>query len=380
MNTSCLIPLPLILASEVLFARNSPGQLPPPTLGQPVLTNGEVRFSLTGNATLRYVIEFSTDLRNWSPIATNAGCDSGRVLAFPASTQSAFYRAIALNPLPFSPAGAFWVTDGIDLKAAGTMIDSYNSADPNHSTGGNYNPATRMAGGNIYCDAGVLNISNASVFGKITNGPGGTVSIGPGGRVGDLDWAGPGIEHCWQGAVYASFTPPDVRPPFNSGFAPVYYSETNTYFLWNGNYFVNGDFSLESNDTLYVAGVVNLYVTGNFIVKSQNLTIVIPPGAHLSLYVGTSTGPSVSTTLTQVLNSGNAATFNYYGLPSNTSLEWLGQSFIGTLYAPQAVFSDGTPHGNFTRDFHGACVARSVILSGPANIHYDENLTRNGTF
>src|SRR5206468_6939880 len=53
-------------------------------------------------------------------------------------------------------ANTITVLSNVDFKGTTVTIDSYNSTDPNHSTNGMYNLATRMAGGDV-----------ASLFGLI---------------------------------------------------------------------------------------------------------------------------------------------------------------------------------------------------------------------
>jgi hypothetical protein len=76
--------------------------------------------------------------------------------------------------------------------------------------------------------------------------------------------------------------------------------------------------------------------------------------------------------------TGNAANFKYLGLPSNTSLVWAGNNtYVGTVYAPQADYSCGGG-GNNVYDYQGACVVKSVTMNGKFNFHFDENLNRSG--
>jgi hypothetical protein len=156
-------------------------------------------------------------------------------------------------------------------------------------------------------------------------------------------------------------------------------SGTNTYVLSSGDYYMDSDLVLSQNETLYVAGNVRLYVTGNVNMKSQNQCFIsIAAGGSLKLYVGTETGPAVSAQLTQVNTLGNASSFQYYGLPSNTSITWNGNNtYVGTVYAPEADFSAGGG-GSGILDFQGSCTVNSVSLNGHFNFHFDQNLKRNG--
>ena len=78
---------------------------------------------------------------------------------------------------------------------------------------------------------------------------------------------------------------------------------------------------------------------------------------------------------------GNAYTFQFYGLPSLTTMSWGGNNtYVGTIYAPEANFTLGgggaDPREGQASDYQGALVAKSAVLNGHFNIHYDENLKK----
>jgi hypothetical protein len=55
---------------------------------------------------------------------------------------------------------------------------------------------------------------------------------------------------------------------------------------------------------------------------------------------------------------------------------WAGNdNFVGTVYAPQAVFTMGGG-GSGIYDYQGACVVYEVVMNGHFNFHYDENLKK----
>ena len=75
-----------------------------------------------------------------------------------------------------------------------------------------------------------------------------------------------------------------------------------------------------------------------------------------------------------VNQNGDAMAFQYYGLPSNTSLSLNGNAaFTGVIYAPNADFTLGGG-GNSTYDFVGASVTKSVRMNGHFHFHYDESI------
>jgi Tfp pilus assembly protein PilX len=272
---------------------------------------------------------------------------------------------------------AMAVVTMVDLKGNSLTVDSYDSSDPNHSTNGIYNPATRLAGGDVATVGGLIDVQNANIYGKLLTGPSASYSIGAGGQVGDLNWVS-GVEPGWY---ENDFNMPirDVSPPYTTGVAPGPGTGTNTYIINSGDYYVNADFVIQNNQTLYVAGNARLYVTGNFTMKAQNGSfITIAPGASLKLYVGSPTGTAVTAQLAQVNPGGTASSFQLYGLPTLTTISWSGNgSYMGTVYAPEANLTAGGG-GSAIYDFQGSVVCNTVSMNGHFNFHYDENLRRNG--
>jgi hypothetical protein len=263
----------------------------------------------------------------------------------------------------------------IDLKGNNLNVDSYDSTDPNHSTNGMYNPATRLAGGDVATVGGLIDVQNANIFGKLLVGPSASYAIGSGGQVGDLTWTS-GIEPGWVQNDF-NMAIRDVLPPFTTGVAPGAGTGTNTYILTSGDYYVNSDFVLQNNQTLYVAGNARLYVTGNFSMKAQNGTFInIAPGASLKLYIGSPSGSPVTAQLAQINPGGTASSFQLYGLPTLNTISWSGNgSYMGTVYAPEANLTAGGG-GSADYDFQGAVVCNTVNMNGHFSFHYDESLKR----
>jgi len=268
----------------------------------------------------------------------------------------------------------------VTLVGTKLTVDSYDSTDPNHSTNGLYNAATRLAGGDVASLFGVINFQNATIYGHLETGPNGSYSVNSG-TAGDLNWTGPGVESGWWLQDF-NMDVPDIQPPFTFGLSiplPVSGNGTNTYTLTNGSYYVNGDLTFGNNELLYISGNAALYVTGSFKMKNNNQTFLqVAPGGSLKLYVGSTAGPATTIALTQVNNQGMADTLAVYGLPTTTSVSWNGNAtFVGTVYAPEAAFSLGGG-GNSTFDFSGAVTAYTISLNGHFNFHYDQKLKRLG--
>lgn len=266
----------------------------------------------------------------------------------------------------------------IDMSGNNVKTDSFDSMDPTYSTNGQYDPAKAKSNGDVATNSGLVNslsVGNADIFGKVSTGPGGSVSVGSNGGVGDADWhANPAnagkIQPGWSSDdMNVSF--PDVSLPFTGGYStpggnPLTISSS-------GNYQINGSLS----KSLVVQSNVHvvLVVTGDISITGNN-GIEIQKGGSLQLYMA---GSSASIKGNGVMNNGgNATNFFYYGLPSNTSVAFGGNgAFTGAIYAPQAAFTLGGG-GNDTKDFVGASVTSTVKMNGHFNFHYDENLGRIG--
>jgi hypothetical protein len=251
----------------------------------------------------------------------------------------------------------------ITMNGNNVATDSYDSIDSTHSTGGLWNISNRLLNGDIASTYGLVSVGNGDVNGRLLLGPTASSSVGPGGVV--------------TGGVMNDFNVdfPDVLAPFQTGTGPTVNNQN--YSVGNDNYYFPGNLSLGNNKKLTVTGNAVLYVTGNFSMN-QNAMIVIATNASLKLFVGGPSAPNTSTTFGQITNSNTAASFQYYGLPNNTSITLVGNAnFVGTIYAPNANFT-ASGSGNNNADIQGAVVVNSITMNGHFNLHYDENLRRVG--
>jgi len=274
----------------------------------------------------------------------------------------------------------------IDLRGNNVTTDSFDSADPQYSINGLY-PVGDLSktkdNGDVCTDSVIinsLNVGNANIKGKAKTGPGGTIAIGPQGSVGSRAWVeggNRGIQPGWSANDFNVYFPEVALPttiwlaaPPGAVINGVWYDHV---FLTSGDYQVNSfnKMYIGSNANVRIKIPNNIKLTGN----SDQIRIA-PVGASLKLYM---VGASFSIKGLGVVNeSGNAANFYYFGLPSNTSVSFGGNaSFTGAIYAPQAAFSLGGG-GNNIYDFVGASVTRSVVMNGHFRFHYDENLARVG--
>jgi hypothetical protein len=267
----------------------------------------------------------------------------------------------------------------IDLKGNYITVDSFNSSDPNYSTGGLYDKAKRKAGGDVACNGTILPVQNADIMGTLFTGPTGTYTIGSQGTVGDLAWVLGGNFGVQPGHYKNDFNMdfPDVLPPYATGIPPVGDTILGTNYTWvlgNNNYMYTDSkgANFKTGDKILVTGTARVYVTGDFIMQGAS-SIIIAPGASLELYVG-----GANTSIMSVNNAGNCANFNYFGLPGNTSVTLAGNDvFLGSIYAPNAAL-DMSGGGNNTLDFQGACAVNTIGMNGHFNFHFDEALKQKG--
>ena len=282
--------------------------------------------------------------------------------------------------------GAAVVSKGpIYLSGNNVTVDSFISSDPRYSTNGMYTAALARDNGDVITNGKdgltannkplyALDIGDADIKGHVSTGPNGTAHITSGGSVGDNAWVNAGssgIKVGWS-ANDANVDIHDVTEPFSGNYFTPNRNPGNkvdyNYILdQSGNYKLDGTLSgkilVTNNVTLWVTGDVNIG-SGEFIEIAQ--------GASLKLYVS---GASAVIGGQGIINdTGLAKNFQYYGLPTNTSIDYKGNSaFTGTINAPQADVKLGGG-GTTDYDFVGSAVVNSLSMNGHFHIHYDESL------
>jgi len=202
--------------------------------------------------------------------------------------------------------------------------DSYDSADPTYSNGGQYDVAQAKTA-------------------EIINPP-----------------------------AIARTESPDVLPPFATAL-PLPTKTNDTYAL-SDNYFIPGDLILLNNDKLYVSSNTTavVYVIGNVSMATTSQIEIAPTGI-LKLYVAGSTA-----SIDYVNNHGTPRSFQYFGLPGNTDVTFtqVMPKLVASIYAPQATFTANNDNSMF--NFSGALVVKNLQLTRPIKFHFDESLARTG--
>lgn len=147
-------------------------------------------------------------------------------------------------------------------------------------------------------------------------------------------------------------------------------SQHFAYVLDSGNY-ESSSVSVSGDSQILVKGDAVWYVPGGFSMTG-NASLRILPGASLQLYVGGTEGRLAGNGVNNM--DGDALSFEYFGLPSNTTVTLAGNGeFIGTVYAPNATLK-GAGGGSDVQDFSGAGIFDKVDYAGHVNFHYDEKL------
>ena len=67
--------------------------IPVPELSNPAWSGGQFQFTLTGETNVNYVIQASTNLQSWTPLATNSSPNASRNITINAPNSRSFYRA-----------------------------------------------------------------------------------------------------------------------------------------------------------------------------------------------------------------------------------------------------------------------------------------------
>jgi hypothetical protein len=275
---------------------------------------------------------------------------------------------------------AIIVKSSVSFLGNGIVVDSYNSADPNFSTNGIYDPATAKDNGDILCNGtGVcISIGGNDVYGHVNTGPGGTATVSGNGGIGSHIWlaSNKGIEpNGTEGQLWYAHTAnvimPSVAVPYTSqtvlgpvdvvtGTAGNYITNHYDYSLYSGQYSYSGTIT----GRVAVLGAARLYLP-SALTTSASFTILT--NARLDLFVG-----ATSCALGAITNqSGSSGAFTLWCLPTVSTLSCaLNSPLIGNIYAPDTVVNVSGPSG-----ISGSILASSVAASGHAQFHFDENTT-----
>ena len=267
---------------------------------------------------------------------------------------------------------------GIDMNGNNVLTDSYDSRNPLYSTGGRWDASKRRANGDVASNdtlTNVINVGNANIWGRVATGPGGTVSLGPNGAVGNAAWQASrtGIQPGYSTDDMNVEFPDAVVPAGSLGWLPPLPGSGGYQYNFNipGNYKVDNI----NGDILVSAPNVRLLVTGGWTFTGQK-GMTITNNGSIKIYLDCA---SANITGNGILNTvGTPDQCYIFGTTKLTSLDIGGNGeCTAVVYAP---YANVTLHGggNSRQDFSGAIVANTFRFTGHYNIHYDEALGRAG--
>jgi len=327
-------------------------------LNPPLITNGLVQLSFTGEAGVAYAVSQSTNLQDWLPVTTNSGAEILRVIETPVEADAVYYR-IARGPLPLFSSAIMGLQD---VKLFGSFIrsDSFNSTNVLFNTNGWYDSTKALSNGHVASVTGIISVGNAKIYGDVITGPTGSYSIGLGLVSGQYRSK---LNLYLPDVVVPSY---DWSPPTITNVNQQVDGITYAYaFGYSGNYSLgtyNGSIHVGSN------AVVRLLVSG-----TANGSVLIQRGGVLTIYMA---GDSYNFSSGVFNQNPSASSFQYFGLQSNTNVS-MGPTTGGVLiYAPQAALTVSV--GGVGSDFIGAIVSKSVSVNGRVAFHFDESLLSTG--
>jgi hypothetical protein len=253
---------------------------------------------------------------------------------------------------------------GIDFSGNGTMTDSFNSTNANFSTNGLYYPALANTNGDIASIAGIVNVANGDINGKVQLGPTATNSIGSNGAVTGGTYNDFNVDFWDVLLPQATWLPATSNPQTIDGvsYNYVFDSPGNYTNTISGN--VNGNIYVGTNTqvTLLISGSANI----------PTLRVAGGPGVsgNLTLYAD---GPTFSfNTVTNYY----ATNVVYLGTTNNTQVNFTGNAtFTGVMYAPEA-FIKMSGGGSGYINFIGSIIGDTVKINGHYQFHFDESLLR----
>ena len=260
----------------------------------------------------------------------------------------------------------------IDLKGNNINSDSFNSANTNLSTGGMYDSTKASTNGDLASIQGIVNVGNANINGSVLLGPTASETQLKNGYVSG------GVTNDFNVDFADVVLPAGAPLPAPVGVPPLGLPLVTNGISYNYAFFTSGYYTIDGlKDNIYVAPGANvkLLLTGNSTAQYVRVASDAGVSGSLAVYMD---GPTFTLSGNDIVDSGNALNFSYYGTTNNTIVTLSGNaSFTGTIYAPEADFSLGGG-GSGTYDFVGSSYTKTVGMNGHFNFHYDENLAAAG--
>ncbi len=263
-----------------------------------------------------------------------------------------------IGPAPSSPFQQSLFGD-LDMTLAGNVFsDSYDSADGTYAAQAvNVDPWSgetyANTNGDIGSNSDVTVTGGVTIFGDLTPGMNGSVTVSGGGAL-----------------IYGSTAPRTEPAEFESyeydpPATPADPSPSSGTTLTDGTYHFD-ELKIAGGGVITLDGDIVIYVDNNI---SVNGTVNILPGSNVTIHHGTG---SISFAGNGIVNGSQDPSVLDIFSASTTTVKIAGSSdFYGTIYAPEAQI---TPSGNSAT--YGAMIGKTLKINGTPRFHYDEALGR----
>ncbi|EDY21785.1 hypothetical protein CfE428DRAFT_1031 [Chthoniobacter flavus Ellin428] len=320
---------------------------------------------------------------------------AGNTLTTPQASRTI---EVIAKPVFIGDAALFSAT-GINLNNHNITIDSYNSTDPNASTGGIPQPDGSVLYGQYSATKATQQANVVSDDNPLGNGTPGVINLSPSGanifgNVATNDTPVQGSTANVHGTVTTDFyealpNPPDPNTMTGVIWTPLVPSKSDiTLDSTNGTaaspirYEVSdtksGDaLGLQSSNLIITGtGYIEIWIPGGLSI-SGNAGINIPAGAHVTFYVD----KSVSIAGNGIVNTSTVpSNLTFYGDPNPKSTQQIDISgngvFSGVVYAPNSSVS--VKGGGSNGEFDGAIIGNTISFTGDTKLHYDTALGNQG--
>lgn len=275
---------------------------------------------------------------------------------------------------------SFWANgivakDTVEFKGGVAFVDSFDSTDPNHSTGGLYDAAKKKdkgSVGSVLVTTDALSLGNTEIWGYAATG-GSTPTVGPGGKIHGKDTpVGTDVD---TDRIRTDFTASFDSVTAPNSFDQIYTNVAGTINLGTaGSSTVIKATSIENKngEVTQILGDVTMVVTGDIGIKGD---FVIDANSSLTIYVD----GDVDIGGNGVMNmTGMAKNLIMYGTASSQSIKLSGNGAAqAAIYAPNADLE--LKGGGTVGVFMGAAVVGTAFINGNFEFHYDEDLSNLGS-
>jgi hypothetical protein len=167
-DATALVVCALLIAPARAAEPVCPPRSLPPLLSMPYWQSNAFYFRVAGTGS--YVLQLSTNLRDWTSFTTNDAAETQPIIRVPGVHQHACIRAALEEPIRPLFNFALRASSGVVSNTGWFLVDSYDSSDPNYSYhNGRYDPARTKDGGDValgFANDGTHYLGNVHIKGR----------------------------------------------------------------------------------------------------------------------------------------------------------------------------------------------------------------------